>query len=1240
MSHNNNDIKVKQDIDNSDILDDFNDKDDNIVKEEDVDVDFDNDDDDVNVLDDDNTTGSNKNDPENIDSDSPEDDHQVDNTNKQENLKVEDDFDNIVERNRIKKEYDDDEIDNILSKDPVNVDESEYIKTKVKNDVDDLLDKNEDDEEEEEDDDEDEEDEEDEDEDETSRRRKKRKGGNQFLDVEAEVDDEDEEEEDEEDEALRNEFLEDDPLLDNAANEASRSHRKLDRTREKMDEQDAQALADQFKARYGRSSSQRYMGSTQNISQRLLLPSVEDPLIWGIRVRNGKEKDLVKQIYARMLNMKGTQEVFSVFQRDSFSGYIYIEARRMDAVNHILESLPGIYNNVGKVLVPIEEYPDLLRPGSSQESRLKPGSYVRVRIGRYKGDLGIVDNLAENDLEVRVKLVPRLDYGRSNNSTIDPNTGKKRMTNFNSKFRPPQRLFSDIEAQQYDPEHLTTAKRDRNYYLYKNEEYINGFLYKDIKVNQLETQNVKPTLHELTLFDSMKDSDGIDLQSVASALKNVDEKAISFQPNDRVEIISGEQSKMKGKILSIAEATVARVLLEGNENDTDINNTIVEVPTSSLRKIFLPGDHVTVIHGVHKDESGLIVDVKNNQVTLVSNQTKKDITVFPNYLVISVDSSTTSSKIGRFELHQMVNLNSHKIGMIIKVEKEVFTILCTDGRVLKLEPKNIVSTLDVNRMTEKTTDRNGLEIKVGDVVRETSGEKRQGNIMHIYKSFLFLHSKTVYENTGVFVTDSNSVQTIANKGSIASSTSSFKVPDLNKMNPNRLPAPPVSALANQARFGGRDMTINQHVSVRKGPYKGKKGIIKDANGDVARVEMHNPAKIIPINKSELLFELRPGNYVPHEQFLENYRGKNANYNNRRPINGGSYRGGAPGGSYGMPSSNQYNGGNSIRDEGGKTPSWSSGGKTPSWGYNNSGGKTPSWGSNNSGGKTPSWGSNNSGGKTPSWGSNNSGGKTPSWGSNNSGGKTPSWGSNNSGGKTPSWGSNNSGGKTPSWGSSNNGGKTPSWGSNNSGGKTPAWNSGNRSSWAAKPASANEAQCVREFVTDGQLVVVTVQSTGRVGDGQILSMRITNSDGDEYRRKDDIAGNIKVAFSAHETSSFDICFTNRLQPGYNPKNGRQSLFREIELEVEAGANARDWNAIQSAEKLKPSEVQLRKVDEMLEEVITEMEYLVRREERLRDTNESTNVRVKNFFVMGTLMLISVGVYQVYYLRNYFRSKHIL
>ena len=49
----------------------------------------------------------------------------------------------------------------------------------------------------------------------------------------------------------------------------------------------------------------------------------------------------------------------------------------------------------------------------------------------------------------------------------------------------------------------------------------------------------------------------------------------------------------------------------------------------------------------------------------------------------------------------------------------------------------------------------------------------------------------------------------------------------------------------------------------------------------------------------------------------------------------------------------------------------------------------------------------------------------------------------------------------------------------------------------------------------------------------------------------------------------------------------------------------------------------------------MEYLRLREQKLRDTNESTNERVK-WFALGTMgMLVGLGAWQVVYLRAYFR-----
>lgn len=71
-----------------------------------------------------------------------------------------------------------------------------------------------------------------------------------------------------------------------------------------------------------------------------------------------------------------------------------------------------------------------------------------------------------------------------------------------------------------------------------------------------------------------------------------------------------------------------------------------------------------------------------------------------------------------------------------------------------------------------------------------------------------------------------------------------------------------------------------------------------------------------------------------------------------------------------------------------------------------------------------------------------------------------------------------------------------------------------------------------------------------------------------------------------------------------------------------------------------EAELRRISESAKEVVEEMDYLRTREMKLRDTNESTNERVK-WFSLGTMgVLVALGGWQVVYLRAYFRSKHLI
>lgn len=111
-------------------------------------------------------------------------------------------------------------------------------------------------------------------------------------------------------------------------------------------------------------------------------------------------------------------------------------------------------------------------------------------------------------------------------------------------------------------------------------------------------------------------------------------------------------------------------------------------------------------------------------------------------------------------------------------------------------------------------------------------------------------------------------------------------------------------------------------------------------------------------------------------------------------------------------------------------------------------------------------------------------------------------------------------------------------------------------------------------------------------------------------------------------------TNASPAKSTAKNG-QRLSRDIELDVDIGADAKDWAAIQASEKLKPMETELRRIEELIGEIVKEMDYLRNREQKLRDTNESTNARVRTFGIGTTALLIGLWAWQIFYLRAYFR-----
>lgn len=264
-----------------------------------------------------------------------------------------------------------------------------------------------------EEDDDDDEDDDDVDDDVETTRKKQRRERNRFLDIEAEVSEDEDDDEDEEDsELIREGFITrgDEEDEDRGARVDDRLHRELDQNLRKTADEDMHKIAQDFKERYGRDSSKDYRVQTQGgyVPQRFMLPSVDTAIIWSVRCRPGKEKELVKKLLNKKFNLDKSMgskklKILSIFQRDNYTGRIYIEAPKQSVIEKFVNGVPDIYANQ-KLLIPVQELPLLLKPTKSDEVRLDIGSYVRIKRGIYKGDLAVVDQISQNNLEASFEM--------------------------------------------------------------------------------------------------------------------------------------------------------------------------------------------------------------------------------------------------------------------------------------------------------------------------------------------------------------------------------------------------------------------------------------------------------------------------------------------------------------------------------------------------------------------------------------------------------------------------------------------------------------------------------------------------------------------------------------------------------------------------------------------------------------------------------------------------------------------
>ncbi|CAN6198378.1 unnamed protein product [Urochloa humidicola] len=691
---------------------------------------------------------------------------------------------------------------------------------------------------------------EDEDEDDDGGARPRKKGGGGvrgFFDEEAQVDEDEEEEDDGEGE---DDFINDAgaDIPDEDVVRGSRRHSMPMRD----EEEDIDEIERQVRERYARSTHIEYGEEAAEVEQQALLPSVKDPKLWMVKCAIGHERETAICLMQKYIDRSDLQ-IKSVVALDHLKNYIYVEAEKEAHVKEACKGLRNIYASAKITLVPIKEMADVLSV-ESKSVDLSRDSWVRMKLGIYKGDLAKVVDVDNVRQRVDVKLIPRIDL-QALASKLEGGSVKKKA------FVPPPRFFNIDEAREM---HIRVERRrdkeSGEYFEWvDNLKFKDGFLYKSVSTKSIHTNNIQPSFDELEKFRKPGDDMNGDMASLSTLFAN--RKKGHFMKGDAVIVIKGDLKNLEGWVEKVEDETV-----HIRPKISDLPKTLA-FNEKELCKYFKPGDHVKVISGVQEGATGMVVKVEGHVLIILSDTTKEHIRVFADHVVESSEITTGITRIGDYELHDLVLLDNLSFGVIIRVEAEAFQVLKgvpDRPEVVLVKLREIKSKID-RRASAK--DRSNNIISTKDVVRVVEGacKGKQGPVEHIHKGILFIYDRHHLEHAGFICAKAQSCLLVGGStggrrgngmDTADARLGALRSPASILQSPGRLP-PRGPHMNYGGRFGGgrggrgHDALVGKCIKIKSGPYKGYRGRVKEVIGVLVRVELDSLMKIVTVKRDDI-----------------------------------------------------------------------------------------------------------------------------------------------------------------------------------------------------------------------------------------------------------------------------------------------------------------------------------------------------------------------------------------------------
>uniref|UniRef100_A0A5B7AUQ3 Putative transmembrane emp24 domain-containing protein p24delta3-like n=1 Tax=Davidia involucrata TaxID=16924 RepID=A0A5B7AUQ3_DAVIN len=188
-------------------------------------------------------------------------------------------------------------------------------------------------------------------------------------------------------------------------------------------------------------------------------------------------------------------------------------------------------------------------------------------------------------------------------------------------------------------------------------------------------------------------------------------------------------------------------------------------------------------------------------------------------------------------------------------------------------------------------------------------------------------------------------------------------------------------------------------------------------------------------------------------------------------------------------------------------------------------------------------------------------------------------------------------------------------------------------WLNLPSSGTK--CVSEEIQNNVVVLADYSVISYDEHPHVIptiAARVTSPYGNNLHHQENVTHG-QFAFTTSEAGNYLACF-------WLDSNHQGGTDVTVSLDWRIGIAAKDWESVARKEKIEGVELELRKLEGLVQAIHENLNYLKNREAEMREVSETTNARVARFSIMSLGVCIAVSILQLSYLKRFFRKKKLI